>query len=108
MQSCYKQPWRPTAVHGTQHAGDETVDTPAFLHERHKRGDPALVVGRVFEVCKDQLLERVDLVLQVHEIADSLIPVAIFIQRQKGVDHAYSPFIGVVDALESDVLLVFK
>lgn len=60
-------------MHSSQHTGDELVDTIALLHERDQRRDPALIVGSRQEVREDQLLERINLVLQGHEFGDSLI-----------------------------------
>ena len=78
-------------MHCTQHAGDEFVDTVALLDQGHKRSDPAFVVSNMSEVGEDQLLELLDLVLQRHEVRDSLVA-----------------FIGVVDGLQADILLVFE
>lgn len=62
-----------TSVHSSQHAGNELVDTIALLHERDKRRDPALIIDSRQEVRENQLLERINLVLKVREIMDSLI-----------------------------------
>lgn len=59
-----------TPVHCPQHARDEPVNAVTLLDLRHERRDPALVVCRAAEMCKDELLERVNLVLQVHQIHD--------------------------------------
>jgi len=55
-------------MHGSQHAGDKPVDTPAFLHKRHERAYPAFIVDRLAEMGKNHPLERVYLVLQAHQI----------------------------------------
>lgn len=60
------------AVHGAEHADDEAVDTVRLFHLRDERRDAALVVGRTAEVGKDELLERVDVVLEVHQVHDRL------------------------------------
>lgn len=60
-------------MHSAQHARDELVNPIAFLHEWDQRRDPALIVGSRLEVREDQLLERIDLILQAHEIGDRLI-----------------------------------
>jgi hypothetical protein len=78
-------------VHGPQHAGDELVDAVALLDKRDEGGDAALVVPDVSEVGEDELLELLNLVLQGHEVGDGLVP-----------------FVGVVDGLEADVLLVLE
>jgi len=58
----------PTPMHGSQHAGDKPVDTPALLNERHERAYPAFIVDRLTEMGKNHPLERVYLVLQAHQI----------------------------------------
>ena len=62
-------------MHSTQHAGNEPVDSITFLDQGNKRGYPALVVNRMTEGREHELLERLDLVLQVHEVGDRLVPV---------------------------------
>ena len=64
---------RRTSVHGSKHARDEPIDAVAFLNLGDERTDTTLIVGRTAEVGEDQLLKRVDLVLQVHEVADGLV-----------------------------------
>lgn len=78
-------------MHGSEHAGDELVDTVALLNERYKGGDSALIVPHVAEVRENQLLELLDLVLQHHEVADGLVTL-----------------VGVVDGLQAQVLLVLE
>lgn len=60
-------------MHGTEHARDEAVDAVGLLDERDEGGDAALVVGRAAEVGEDELLERVDLILERHEVRDGLV-----------------------------------
>lgn len=62
-----------TLVHGAQHAGGKLVDGIGFLDQRNKGSNPALVVGRRAKVGKDELLELVNLILQVHQIRDRLV-----------------------------------
>jgi hypothetical protein len=62
-----------TSVHSSHHTRDETVNTVAFLHQRNKSGDLALVVVAAPEVNKDEFLESLDLILEGHQVADSLI-----------------------------------
>lgn len=78
-------------MHSTQHASNEFVDAIAFLDQRDQRGYPALVVCAASEVGEDELLERIDLVLQRHEIGDGLVA-----------------FVGIIDGLQADVFLVLK
>ena len=78
-------------MHGPHHAGDEAVDAIAFLDLRDQGRDAALVVLAGAKVGKDELLEAVDLVLQVHEVRDGLVA-----------------FIRVVNAFEGDVFLVLE
>lgn len=62
-----------TSVHRAEHGGDEAVDTVRLLDLRHERRDAAFVIGRTSKVGKDEFLERVDLVLKVHEVRDGLV-----------------------------------
>jgi len=64
---------RLTSMHGSHHTRDETVDTVAFLHQGNKSGDLALIVVATPEVNKDEFLESLDLILEGHQIADSLV-----------------------------------
>jgi len=48
---------RLTPVHGSQHAGDEPVDTPALLHKRHESAYPAFVVDGLAEMGENHPLE---------------------------------------------------
>ena len=62
-------------MHSAKHACDEPVDTPALLDQGYESRDSAFVIRRMSEVREDHLLERIDLVLQVHEVGDRLVPV---------------------------------
>lgn len=92
-------------MHRPQHARDELVDTEALLHERHQRGDTALICGRASEVGEDELLERLDLVLERHKVGDGLVSVVRIASRPIMVD---APLVRVVDVLQTDVLLVLE
>jgi len=75
---------RLTFVHGAQHARSKLIDSIAFLHEWHQRRDSALVVGRGSKVCKNELLELIHLILQIHELANRLVSeVGLVRQREK-------------------------
>lgn len=78
-------------MHGAQHARDELVDAVTLLHQRHQRRYAALIIPNMSEVREDQLLELVDAVLQRHQVRDGLVA-----------------FVGVIDGLEAEVLLVFE
>jgi hypothetical protein len=78
-------------VHSAQHASDELVDAIALLDQGNQRSNAALVVCAAAEVREDQLLEGVDLVLQGHQVGDGLVSL-----------------VGVVDGLETDVLLILE
>ena len=56
---------------------------------------------------KDHFLKRLNLVLQLHEIRDCLVPNDVGL-KNKIVSGGYLPFIGVIDALQGDVFLVLK
>lgn len=62
-------------MHSSQHAGNELVNTITLLDQRHQRRDSALIVGTRLEVRKDKLLETVNLILQGHEIGNSLVSI---------------------------------
>lgn len=57
-----------TGVHSTQHAGDELVDAITLLNQWRQGRYPALVVVAATKVRKDELLERVNLILQRHQV----------------------------------------
>ena len=65
--------WQLTSVHRAEHARDETINTPRFLHKWNERGYAAFIVCRMSEVCEDHALERVYVVLQRHKVRDGLI-----------------------------------
>jgi hypothetical protein len=62
-----------TSVHRTQHAGDEAIDTIALFDLRDQSRDTAFVICRTTEMSKDEFLERVDLILKSHQVADGLV-----------------------------------
>lgn len=97
-------------MHSSQHAGDKLVDTIALLHKRDQRRDPALVVGSRQEMREDQLLERIDLILQGHEFRDGLITKShsVSIYPTQSLNLLDIPLIWIIDRLQTDILLVFK
>ena len=63
------------------------------------------------EVGEYHLLERVDLVLETHQVRDGFIPVGrVREQLNRGNEegHCGSPFVWVINPLQCDVLLVFE
>jgi hypothetical protein len=90
-------------VHCPQHARDEFVNAKALLDERHQCRDSAFVVGCSSEEGEYELLEGFDLVLKRHEVGDCFVAGVSSVLRQSG-----SPFIGVVDILETDIFLVLE
>lgn len=60
-------------MHGPHHTRDETIDAVALLDQRDERGYSALVVGCSVEVSEYELLERFDLVLEIHQVRNRLI-----------------------------------
>jgi len=66
-----------TCVHCAQHASNELVNTVTLLHKWHQGRNTALIVRTGLEMREDQLLETVDLVLQGHEIGNSLITIVM-------------------------------
>lgn len=96
-------------MHSSQHAGDELVDTIAFLHQRDQRRDPTLIVGSRQEMREDQLLERIDLILQGHEFGDGLITKSYLVSVYPVFEPALNiPLIWIIDRFQTDVLLVLK
>lgn len=79
------------AVHSASHRGNETVDTVRFLDERNEGCNPAFVASGIFKVRKDELLKRVYLILEVHQVVDGFVA-----------------FIGVIDSLQANVLFILK
>ena len=59
------------------------------------------------KVGEHQSLERVDLVLQRHEIRDCFIP-TIKLAFLKNMDWINQPFIRIVDGFQTDVLFVLE
>lgn len=96
-------------MHSSQHAGDELVDTIALLHKRDQCRDPALIVDSRQEMREDQLLERIDLVLQGHEFGDGFITKSYLVSVHPIFGFALNiPFIWIIDRFQTDVLLVLK
>ena len=59
------------------------------------------------EVSKDHPLERVYLILESHEVGYGFV--AVRCKSQTKVTQTWNiPFIRIIDALESDILFVFK
>lgn len=92
---------RLTSVHSPQHTRDEAVDAVALLDLWDQSRDSTLVVGRAPEVSKDELLERVDTVLKVHQVHDGFetegASMCVQLKLEFGWSRGgHSPFIGVV------------
>ena len=62
-------------MHRSQHAGDESVYTIAFFDLWYESTDTAFIVGGPTKMSKDQFLKGINLILQVHQIVDSLVAV---------------------------------
>ena len=60
-------------MHSSKHTGDEPVDSVTLLNEWDERRDSTFVVGGSSEVSESELLERVDLILEGHEVGDGLV-----------------------------------
>ena len=82
-----------TPIHGTQHGRDKSVNIEAFLDKRYQSRYSAFVGCRAAETSKDELLKRLDFVLQIHEIANRFIPMAemIFRGSQNRIAHPTYP-----------------
>lgn len=78
-------------MHGAKHARNELVYTVALMHKWYKGGYTAFVVADITEMGEYEFLELFDLVLQHHEICDSLVA-----------------FVRVVDRFETDVFLILE
>ena len=78
-------------MHGAQHAGDELVNAITLMYERNQGRDSTFIVADVPEVGEDQLLELLNLVLEGHEVGDSLVAL-----------------VGVVYGLQAHVFLVLE
>jgi hypothetical protein len=69
-----------------------------------------LVVGSSRKVCKDEFLERFDLVLEVHQVRNS------FVSSKRGLISGteyikklcLSPLVGIVNILKTDIFLVLE
>ena len=61
-------------MHGSQHRSDELVNPETLLDEGYQCRDLAFVVGGTSETVEDEFLERLDLILERHEIHDCLVP----------------------------------
>ena len=58
---------------------------------------------------KDQLLKRLDLVLQLHEIRDCLVPDDVGVNDNRHYSNGSClPLIRIIDALQGDVFLVLE
>lgn len=79
------------SMHSPQHTSNKFVNTITLLHKRHQRRNPTLIIRPGQEMRKYQLLERIDLVLQVHEIVNRLITL-----------------VRIIDRLQTDIFLVFE
>lgn len=55
----------------------------SLLHQRYKGRDAAFVMTRAAEMSKDELLELLDAVLEVHEVHDRLVAA-----REQGRDQS--------------------
>ena len=64
-------------MHCSQHASNELVDSIALLDQGHQCRDTAFIVSAGLEMREDQLLESINLVLQGHEIGNSLVAVTL-------------------------------
>lgn len=60
-------------MHCSQHARNELVNSITLLHQRYQRRDSALIVSARLEMRENELLKRIDLVLQSHKIGNGLI-----------------------------------
>jgi hypothetical protein len=95
-------------VHGAQHAGDELVDSVALLNQGYQTGDLALVVQPASKVSKNELLECLNLVLEVHEVGDGLVSRPELVYLYTHAEGQCSPFVRVVDRLQTNVLLILE
>lgn len=65
-----------TSVHGSHHTRDESVDTVTLLDQRDQCRYTAFIVVRASEMRKDELLERFNLILKSHQIANRFVTAA--------------------------------
>jgi hypothetical protein len=68
-------------MHGSQHTCDESIYAIAFFNLWYESTYTTFIVGRAAKVSKDQFLEGIDLILQVHQIVDSLVAVVQIIRE---------------------------
>jgi hypothetical protein len=97
-------------VHGSQHAGDELVDTITLLHKRDQCRDSTFIVCAGLEIREDEFLEGIDLILQSHKIGDGLVTAqtSTSIYFQSHTDQYSAPFVRIIDRLQTNVLLILK
>lgn len=95
-------------MHRSQHASDKPVDTPTLFHQGNKRAYPTFIVGRVTEIREDQPLERIYLVLQAHQVRNSLVTETLSTRLTRITNQVEIPFVRVVDPFQRDVFLIFK
>jgi hypothetical protein len=96
------------SVHGAQHAGDKLVDSVTLLDQGHQTRDLAFVVQPASKVSKNELLECLNLVLEIHEVGDGLVSGPKSAYNCTHVASQCLPFVRVVDRLQTDVLLVLE
>lgn len=60
------------------------------------------------EMCKNHLLERVDLVLEIHQVRDGLVSASPISTVVEVFMQHYTPFVGIVNSLQGHVLLIFE
>ena len=98
-----------TSKHCSQHASNETIDTPAFLHQRYQSRNAALIVVGTMEMGEYCFLEGLDLVLKAHEVRYSFVPKR---NMMSGIYHENNtlilPLIRIVNSLQSDIFFVLK
>lgn len=106
---------KPTSVHGTQHADNESVDSVTLLDLRHEGRNSTLVVRRTAEMGKDELLERVNVVLEIHQVHDRFEAATTDSRAEVSWEGELrekagrgKPFVRIVDAAKRDVLFVFE
>lgn len=78
-------------MHSPQHTSNKLVNPITLLYKRYQRRNPTLVVRPGQEMRENQLLERIDLILQVHEIVNRLITL-----------------VRIIDRFQTDILLVLE
>lgn len=66
-----------TCVHCSQHAGNKLVDSITLLNQRHQGRYPTLIVCSILEMRENQFLKRVNLILEVHKVHNSLVTVLV-------------------------------